>query len=314
MGKKIVFFLTLSTFIFNMVMPYEVIGIVENVYKTEILLKKSGYNERVVFPSFGADSVKIDGKLAEGADSFSVDSASLLRKITFYSPAAMSEQIIDSLKFQNREILVYGEDHRGIYKSDKGTLKKTRDLFNYPSLMLPALSLIFIPALFIYGAARGAVNDDIKDIFYKQIPASFEFFKYSLIYSAAEIAAIELISFMFEDKTDGIDPMKSYDDGFRRAGNQNQELEIISAVSAAAHSVFLFLPTLLVVASINKTSERVKIEGAIDAWILFALIHYLTNQSYIGKKSEQIFMMASFITGSRDMFFLRGYIDGCYEK
>ncbi|MGE3062486.1 MAG: hypothetical protein AB7T10_02500 [bacterium] len=312
MGKKIVFIMAISTFICNTLMPYEIIGIVEDAYKTEILLKKSAYNEKVVFSSFGSDSVKIDGKLSENADSICLDSLYLLRKVTFYSPLAMMKNIVDSLEFQNREILMYGEGYKGRYKLDKGILKKTQSLFNYPSLTLPCLSLLLITCLYAYGEATE--NDDIKDDFHEQIPASYEFFKYSLIYSLAEMAAIKLVSLPFQDRTDGNDPLESYQKGFRMAGSQNQELEAARVLSTAAHSAALFIPTLIVVASINKNAERVNIEGATESWILFTLIHFITNQTYWGKNSEQLFMMTSFITGSRDMFFLRGYIDGCYEK
>jgi hypothetical protein len=317
MGKKIVFIVTLSVFIFNILMPYELIGIVGDVHKKEMLIKKSYYAEKVVFPFFGADSIKIDGILAEKADSVSLDATSLLKKITLYSPTTIDEQIVHFLKFENKSVLIFDEEYKGLYDINNKTVIKYANYFNAFSFIMPALSLLLIPSIYFYAnVIREEANDYEKKEYIAQVQPTFYFFMFALLYSLTEVMENSILKRIFKDKTDITDIKENYTKGFNRAVYKNRELENLNSQWSAFNALHLGIPAAAALALIWKGCEyyRVDIYGVVGIWGLFILIQYIKNQIFLNFDKDRIFIKASMITKNKDMFFLRGYIDGCYEK
>ncbi|MDD3802992.1 MAG: hypothetical protein PHW02_01225 [bacterium] len=315
MGKKIVLGVSLFIFTFTAIFPYEIIGITEDSSKTEVLLKKEKYGEIISLLSFGADSIRIDKANVTADDSIIIDDRELVRSVEFFSPVMSPDSMLLFMSPSNKNILLFDGNRRGLYTLTKDGLEKYESYFSASSFLLPALTFLLIPVLYIFGKVRGADNKDIEEIYTSQIGPTFSFFVISLLYSAAEVGISKLISMTFTEKTDLTQMRKNYLDGFFASKN-DKKINLFSdfAVSSAE---FMMLPVPAAIISgitvYHGWNDQEDASAAGLLWILFSIIHYSKNVIYLLKDPQINLTKLSVALNEGDLFYLRGYIDGISE-
>jgi hypothetical protein len=316
MGKKIVLGISIFIFTFTAIFPYEIVGIAVDSLKTEVLLKKEKYGESISLLSFGADSIRIDKANVTADDSITIDDSELVRSVEFFSPGMSPDSMLLFMSPSNKNILLFDGKRRGLYTLTKDGLKKYESYFSASSFLLPALTFLVIPVLFIFGKVRGRDNKDIEEIYTSQIGPTFSFFVLSLLYSATEVGISKLISTTFTEKTDLTQIRKNYLDGFFASKN-NKKMNTITdfAISSAG---FLMLPVpiamiavIFVYRGLNDQKDA-SLAGLL--WILFSIIHYSKNVIYLLKDPQINITKLSIALNEGDLFYLRGYIDGFNEQ
>ncbi|MGE3062478.1 MAG: hypothetical protein AB7T10_02460 [bacterium] len=316
MGKKIVLEISLFIFTFTAIFPYEVIGIVSDSVKTEILLKKERYSEHISLFPFGADSVRIDGRIVSFDDSISVDDRELVRSVEYFSPCMSTDSMLLFMSPSSKNILLFDEERRGLYTLKTTGLEKYESYFSVSSFLLPALTFLLIPVLYIFGKVRGADNKDIEEIYTSQIGPTFSFFLVSLLYSAAELGFYYLIKNSFKKNTDNGNIKKSFLEGMYAAKREVR----LNIVTDFAISCGEFIPMAITVPFIAISVVQEKFRDRNDAsiaaalWILFSILHYAKNVAYLMKDPEHLILKSELASGSKDLFYMRGYIEGINQE